>query len=77
MKLIAKSLKRLGLSGGAQRAWQMRMSRNTVYVTDNPTISMDIDISVILCYAIRIIVIHSLWISAYLVSYIRLVLCLI
>ncbi len=44
-------------------AGQMRMSLNTVYVTDNPTISMDIDNSVILCYATRIIVIHSLWIK--------------
>ena len=44
-------------------AGQMRMSLNTVCVTDNPTISMDIDNSVILCYATH--------------SYIRVVLCLI
>lgn len=63
MKLIAKSLKKLGLSGGAQMAGQMRMSLNTVPVTDNPTISMDIDNSLILCYGIAVIVIHSLWIK--------------
>ena len=33
-----KSLKKLGLSGGALMAGQMRMSLNTVPVTDNPTI---------------------------------------
>ena len=63
MKLIAKSLPVLAVSGGAQMAGQMRMSLNTVYVTDNPTISMDIDNPTILCYATCIIVIHSLWIK--------------
>ena len=33
-----KSLKNSKLSGGAQRAGQMRMILNTVCVTDNPTI---------------------------------------
>ena len=37
-----KSLKNSMISGGALMAGQMRMSRNTVYVADNPTISMDI-----------------------------------
>ena len=46
-----KSLKNPTIPGGAQMAGQMRMSLNTVYVTDNPTISMDIDNSSILCYA--------------------------
>ena len=63
MKLIAKSLKKSDVSGGALMAGQMRMSLNTVCVTDNPTISMVIDNSVILCYATRTIVIHSLWIK--------------
>ena len=63
MKLIAKSLKNSNLSGGALMAGQMRMSLNTVYVTDNPTISMDIDNPTILCYATHIIVIHSLCIK--------------
>ena len=35
-----KSLKNSKISGGALMAGQMRMSLNTVYVTDNPTISM-------------------------------------
>lgn len=44
-------------------AGQMRMSRNTLYVTDNHTPSMVIDIFTILCYAIAVIVVHSLWIK--------------
>ena len=58
-----KSLKNSEIPGGALMAGQMRMSLNTIYVTDNPTIRMDIDNSAILCYATH--------------SYIRLVLCLI
>ena len=38
-------------------AGQMRMSLNTVCVTDNHAISMVIDNSVILCYATCIIVV--------------------
>ena len=40
MKLIAKSLGMRAVSGGALMAGQMRMSLNTVPVTDNPTIGM-------------------------------------
>ena len=58
-----KSLKNSEIPGGALMAGQMRMSRNTVYVAYNPTISMVIDNSVFLCYATH--------------SYIRLVFCLI
>ena len=64
------------ISGGALMAGQMRMSLNTLPVKAH-TIHSTIDNSVILCYATHVIVIHTLWISACLVSYIRLVLCLI
>ena len=39
-EIDSKSLPVLAVSGGALMAGQMRMSRNTVPVTDNPTISM-------------------------------------
>ena len=52
-----KSLKNSEIPGGALMAGQMRMSLNTVCVTDNHAISMVIDNSVILCYATCIIVV--------------------
>ena len=39
-EIDSKKLKNSNLSGGALMAGQMRMSLNTVPVTDNPTISM-------------------------------------
>ena len=41
-EIDSKSLPVLAVSGGALMAGQMRMSLNTVPVTDNPTISMAI-----------------------------------
>ena len=63
----------LVISGEAQRAAENHSHSQVVPVTDNPTISMDIDNSVILCYAAQSCVLYKTG----LVSYIRLVLCLI